>query len=222
MTLTLITLDWVPEFPRGFVRDLRVRWALEEIGRAYQVETVPMQPKSDVHRAMQPFGQVPIIRDGDLTLFESGAILLYVGEGTALLPEARRAEITQWLFAALNTVEIASAIWLYKVLAERWPEFFGPPTGEESKAFTRQALKTKLSELQAVMQGHDWIAGDFSLADIAMVDTLRVLAGEGVLDDMPILSAYVARAEARPAFVRAMADHMAHWQAADVAMARTA
>ncbi|MGX0976915.1 glutathione S-transferase [Roseovarius sp. MBR-51] len=222
MTLTLITLDWVPEFPRGFVRDLRVRWALEEIGRAYQVETVAMEPKSGAHRALQPFGQVPILRDGDLSLFESGAILLYVGEGSALLPEARRAEVIQWLFAALNTVEIASAIWLYKVLAERWPEFFGPPTGEESKTFAWQALKTKLSELQAVMQGHDWIAGDFSLADIAMVDTLRVLAGEGVLNDMPVLSAYVARAEARPAFVRAMADHMAHWQAADATMTRTA
>lgn len=222
MTLTLFTLDWVPEFPRGFVRDLRVRWALEEVDRVYLVETVPMQPKSNAHLAMQPFGQVPILRDGDLSLFESGAILLYVGEGTALLPEARRAEVIQWLFAALNTVEIASTIWLYKVLAERWPEFFGPPTGEESKEFSRQALMSKLSEVAAVIAGRDWINGEFSLADIAMVDTLRVLAGEGLLDDMPVLSAYVARAEARPAFVRAMADHMAHWQAADVAMARTA
>lgn len=222
MTLTLITLDWVPDFPRGFVRDLRVRWALEEIGRPYHVETVPMQPKSDTHRAIQPFGQVPIIRDADLTLFESGAILLHLGEGTALLPEARRAEITQWLFAALNTVELTSVVWVSKVLAERWPEFFGPPSGEESKAFARQALKTRLSEVETVLEGRDWIAGAFSLADIAMVDTLRVLAGEGMLGDMPILSAYVARAEARPAFVRAMADHMAHWQRADATMARTA
>ena len=120
MSVVLFTLDWVPDFPRGFVRDLRVRWALEETGRPYEVATVPMAEKSDAHRALQPFGQVPAIRDGDLTLFESGAIVLHLAEGTPLLPEGRRAEVTQWLIAALNTVEFASSVWMSMLLAGRW------------------------------------------------------------------------------------------------------
>lgn len=109
--LTLYTYDWLPAFPRGFVRDLRVRWLCEEIGRPYKVATVPISPKSDEHRAMQPFAQVPMIRDGDLTLFESGAIVLHLAEGTAMMPAARRPQILQWAIAALNSVEPQMMAW---------------------------------------------------------------------------------------------------------------
>ena len=215
MTLTIYTLDWVPDFPRGFVRDMRARWVAEEIGRPYQTATVPLQPKSDAHRAMQPFGQVPIITDGDLTLFESGAIVLHLATGSSLLPEARRPEITQWAFAAMNSIEPPISGWMNTQLAEAQPEFFGPPYPPEVVTHLRQGMDAKLQPLEQLLADKDWIAGDFSAADILLADTLR-LAGDG-LGDYPILTAYIARATARPAFQRAMDAQMAHWAAADAA-----
>ncbi|WP_297977489.1 glutathione S-transferase family protein [uncultured Amaricoccus sp.] len=193
MSVVLYTLGWVPDFPCGFVRDLRVRWTLEEILRPYKVATVPSDPKSDEHRAIQPFGQVPAIRDGDLTLFESGAIVLHLTEGTPLLPEGRRAEVTQWLIAALNTVEIASSGWIGMVLAGRWPEIFGPPSPPEAVEYARRTVIARLDALERLMADRDWIVGDFSAADIIMVDTLRVIEAEGELTDHPALTSYVAR-----------------------------
>ena len=215
MMLTIFTLDWVPDFPRGFVRDMRARWVAEEIGRPYQTATVPLQPKSDAHRAMQPFGQVPIITDGDLTLFESGAIVLHLATGSSLLPEARRPEITQWAFAAMNSIEPPISGWMNTQLAEAQPEFFGPPYPPEVVTHLRQGMDAKLQPLEQLLADKDWIAGDFSAADILLADTLR-LAGDG-LGDYPILTAYIARATARPAFQRAMDAQMAHWAAADAA-----
>lgn len=215
MTLTIYTLDWVPDFPRGFVRDMRARWVAEEIGRPYQTATVPLQPKSDAHRAMQPFGQVPIITDGDLTLFESGAIVLHLATGSSLLPEARRPEITQWAFAAMNSIEPPISGWMNSQLAEAQPEFFGPPYPPEVVTHLRQGMDAKLQPLEQLLADKDWIGGDFSAADILLADTLR-LAGDG-LGDYPILTAYIARATARPAFQRAMDAQMAHWAAADAA-----
>lgn len=215
MTLTIYTLDWVPDFPRGFVRDMRARWVAEEIGRPYQTATVPLQPKSDAHRAMQPFGQVPIITDGDLTLFESGAIVLHLATGSPLLPETRRPEITQWAFAAMNSIEPPISGWMNTQLAEAQPEFFGPPYPPEVVTHLRQGMDAKLQPLEQLLADKDWIAGDFSAADILLADTLR-LAGDG-LGDYPILTAYIARATARPAFQRAMDAQMAHWAAADAA-----
>lgn len=217
MTLTLITFAWLPDFPRGFVRDMRVRWVLEEIGRAYRVETVPAHPKSEAHRGMHPFTQVPLIRDGELTLFESGAILMHLGESSALLPEARRPVVTQWLFAALNTVELATSHWMLMLLAERFPDFFGPAPDPAVKDHARQGVNARLAALEQVMSARDWLDDAFSIADIAMIDVLRVLEIEDVLKDYPALRAYVIRGTARPAFQRAMADHMAHWDAADAA-----
>lgn len=219
MTVTLYTYDWLPEFPRGFVRDLRVRWVLEEIGRPYEVATVPAHPKSCRHRAMQPFAQVPVIRDGDLTLFESGAIALHLAEGTPLLPADRRAEVTQWLIAALNSVETASGGWMGMVLAARMPEIFGPPSPPEAVEHARRTMHARLTGLERRIQDRDWIAGAFSAADIIMVDVLRIPHAEDQLNDHPALTGYVARAMARPAFRKAMTDHMAHWQAADAARA---
>lgn len=215
MGVVLYTYDWLPEFPRGFVRDLRIRWVLEEIGRPYEVATVPASPKTVAHRAMQPFAQVPIVKDGGLTLFESGAILLHLAEGTPLLPADRRAEVTQWLIAALNSVENATSAWVNMLLAARMPEFFGPPSSPEVVEHARRHMERRLDALETLMRGRDWIAGAFSVADIMMVDVLRVPRAEGQLEDHPALLDYVARATSRTAFAKAMADHMAHWQAAD-------
>jgi glutathione S-transferase len=211
MTVTLYTYDWLPDFPRGFMRDLRVRWGLEEAGRRYRVETLPLQP----------FAQAPVIRDGDLSLFETGAILLHLAEGTPLLPERERAAITQWLFAALNTVEAASGHWMQLVLAQRMPDWFGPSPAQEVVDHARKLATVRLRELEAALAGRDWIAGDFSVADVMMVDVLRVPEAEGELAGRPALAAYVARATSRPAFRKALADHMAHWEAADVARQAT-
>ncbi|KFB09371.1 glutathione S-transferase family protein [Nitratireductor basaltis] len=219
MTVTVCTYDWLPEFPRGFVRDMRVRWVLEEVGRPYRVDTFPLHPKSKRHRELQPFAQVPVIEDGGVTLFESGAILLHLGEGTALLPKEGRALVTQWLFAALNTIEIAVSHWANMVMAERVPEFFGPAPAGEVVAHARRNMESKLEALQAAIADRDWLVEEFSIADIAMVEVLRVVAAEDALDAFPALQAYVARATSRPAFRKALADHMEHWQAADVARA---
>ncbi|MEQ8291513.1 MAG: glutathione S-transferase family protein [Roseovarius sp.] len=217
MTLTLYTLDWVPDFPRGFVRDLRIRWALEEIGRPYDTATVPSHPKTEAHLAMQPFGQVPIIKDGDLILFESGAILQHVTQGSALFPDDRRAEITQWLFAALNTLEMATMHWQVMLLAQKFPDFFGPPPAGEVIDHAFAFAKTRLDAFERRMADREWIAGEFSIADIATIDTLRNVASEDGLAEHKALTAYVDRATDRPAFKRALRDHMAHWQAADAA-----
>lgn len=219
MTVTLYTYEWLPEFPRGFVRDMRVRWALEELGQPYTVATVPVHPKTDAHRAMQPFGQVPMIEDGDLRLFESGAIVLHLADGSPLLPPARRAEVTQWLIAALNSIEPSISAWVLTRLAEKLPQFFGPPSPPEVVENLRKNMNAKLAAMEEILATRDWIAGDFSAADIVLADVLRVPEAEGALADYPALTAYVARATARPAFQRALADHMAHWATADAARA---
>lgn len=220
MTLTLYTYDWLPEFPRGFVRDLRVRWLLEELGRPYTVATVRAHPKTDAHLAMHPFAQVPILCDGDLTLFESGAILLHLASGTALLPDHTRAEGTQWLLAALNTVESASGHWMRLVLAQQMPKWFGPAPGADLLDHARKGMNDRLAQMEYVLSGRDWLVGDFSVADIMMADVLRVPQNENALISYPALTAYVAQATTRPAFRRAHADHMAHWQAGDAAKAK--
>lgn len=219
MTVTLYTYEWLPEFPRGFVRDMRVRWALEELGQPYTVATVPVHPKTDAHRAMQPFGQVPMIEDGDLRLFESGAIVLHLADGSPLLPPPRRAEVTQWLIAALNSIEPSISAWVLTRLAEKLPQFFGPPSPPEVVENLRKNMNAKLAAMEEILATRDWIAGDFSAADILLADVLRVPEAEGALADYPALTAYVARATARPAFQRALADHMAHWATADAARA---
>ncbi|MFT3688259.1 glutathione binding-like protein [Paenirhodobacter sp.] len=132
--------------------------------------------------------------------------MLHLAEGTPLLPEGRRAEVTQWLIAALNIIEFASAAWMDMVLAGRMPEFFGPPPPAEVVEHARRTSLTRLDALEPLMADRGWIAGDFSVADIIMADVLRLVETEGQLGDHPALSGYVARAIARPAFGRAMAD----------------
>ncbi|MFC3629154.1 glutathione S-transferase family protein [Paracoccus angustae] len=207
MTLILNTYDWVPDFPRGFVRDIRVRWLLEELGRPYRIETVPLREKSADHVAQQPFAQVPFIRDGGLTLFESGAILLHLAEGTALMPPAQRPQVQQWLIAALNSVEPFVMAWIV-------PKFFDK---DEAGAAKREPLmRQRLEQVQAALGDKTWLMGDsFTVADLLMADILRIPAQNGFLDDLHALAAYAERATDRPAFRKALADQMAHWRAAD-------
>lgn len=214
--LTLTTYDWVPVAPRGYVRDLRARWAMEEAGLPYRIATVPLRERSAAHLAHQPFGQVPWLTDGDISIFESGAILLHLGAySDALLPTAPqpRAEATSWLFAALNSVEppaLTTAVFGFAGDAER------TPGRDRLDAF----LHGRLAHMERVLAGRDWLAGDFSVADIAMADVMRLVDRfAGGLDAYPACRAYMDRAIARPAFVTAHTDQMAYFAAADRARA---
>ncbi|SNS99686.1 glutathione S-transferase [Sphingomonas laterariae] len=213
--LVLTTFDWVPEMPRGFVRDLRVRWALEEAGIPYRIASVPFETRGEAHFAHQPFGQVPWLVDGDLSIFESGAILLHVGERSAALmpadPQARSG-VRQWLFAALNSVEMAALPWA--ILA-----FSGERGKSAAWAVIDDFLKIRLQHMEAVLAGRDWLVDRFSVADIAMADVLRLVDHFDGLAGRPACRAYVARATARPAFIKAHGDQMAHFAAADRARA---
>ena len=211
--LTLTTFNWVPQAPRGFVRDLRVRWALEEAALPYRVASAPFDDRGAAHFAHQPFGQVPWLTDGDLSIFETGAILLHLGWLSAkLMPTdpRGRTETTEWVFAALNSVEMASLPW-------GMSKFMGHPTDTAAWKFVDDFLKLRLKHLEPVLAGREWLAGSFSVADILMADVLRVIDGFDGLADSPACRAYVARATARPAFAKAHADQMAHFAAADKA-----
>jgi glutathione S-transferase len=212
--LTLTTFDWVPPPPRGFVRDLRVRWALEEAALPYRVARVSGD-KGPAHLAHQPFGQVPWLTDGDLSIFESGAILLHLGGlSTKLMPSDPRGrnEATEWVFAALNSVEMASLPW-------GMSKFMGHPTDTAAWKFVDDFLKLRLKHLEPVLAKREWLAGSFSVADILMSDVLRVVDCFDGLADSPACRDYVARATSRPSFAKAHADQMAHFAAADATRA---
>ena len=209
--LVLTTYDWVPEMPRGFVRDLRVRWALEEAGLPYRVESTPFRDRGPEHFAHQPFGQVPWLTDGDISIFESGAILLHLGELSDKLmpPDPRaRAEVKEWLFAALNSVEMASLPWVMF-------NFMGYTGDTPVWKWIDDFTKLRLSRMEPVLAKGEWLAGSFSVADILMADVLRVVDRFDGLKDSPACRAYVERATARAAFKKAHADQMAHFAAAD-------
>ena len=205
--LILTTFDWVPEPPRGYVRDLRVRWALEEAGLPYRVESVPFGDRKAEHFAHQPFGQVPWLTDGDLSIFESGAILLHLGGlSEKLMPRDPRGrnEATEWVFAALNSVEMATLPWtMFKFM------------GETGSKFVDGFLEIRLKHLEAVLARREWLAGPFSVADILMSDVLRVVDRFEGLANSPACRAYVTRATSRPTFAKAHADQMAHFAKAD-------
>ena len=209
--LILTTFDWVPEMPRGYVRDIRVRWALEEAGLPYRVERVPFRTRNAGHFSHQPFGQVPWLTDGDISIFESGAILLYLGERSDVLMPTDphgRSDVIQWLFAALNSVEAASLPWSIFVFSGDTAETLGRKQLDEF-------LKARLKHIEAVLAGREWLAGTFSIADILMADVLRLVDRFDGLARHPACRDYVARATARPSFVKAHADQMSHFAAAD-------
>lgn len=203
--LVLVTLDWVPEMPRGFVRDIRVRWLCEEIGRPYRVETVPLRQKTPAHFREQPFGQVPFIRDGGLTLFESGAILLHLAKGTPLLPEGDAGALAlQWVIAGLNSVEPWVTNWMIARL------FRNDPVLIEA---AMPMLTLRLTQLQDALGEREWLLPQgFTVADLLMADILRIPDRGGQLAPFPRLAAYMTRALARPAFAKAYADQMEHWR----------
>ena len=208
--LTLTTFDWVPPPPRGYVRDIRVRWALEEAGLPYSVKGVPFRDRNAEHFSHQPFGQVPWLTDGDSSIFESGAILLHLGElSEALMPvdPRSRSDVTEWLFAALNSVEMASLPW--SIFA-----FSGDTNTPGWKRFD-DFLKGRLQHLEPVLAQRKWLAGSFSVADILMADVLRLIDRFDGLAAYPACREYVARATARPSFLKAHSDQLAHFAAAD-------
>ncbi|MBP58285.1 MAG: glutathione S-transferase [Idiomarina sp.] len=209
--LILTTFDWVPEMPRGYVRDIRVRWALEEAELPYSVDSVPFRERGAEHLLSQPFGQVPWLTDGNISIFESGAILLYLGElSEALMPieKSSRVEVTEWLFAALNSVEAASLPWSIF-------QFSGDTTETPGRNHLDDFLKARLKHMEAVLVSREWLASTFSVADIAMADVLRLIHRFNGLAEYPTCRDYVERATARPAFIKAHKDQIAHFAAAD-------
>lgn len=200
------TLDWVPEGPRGFVRDLRLRWACEEAGLPYAIKTVPFEDRATNHLDRQPFGQVPYIDDGELRLFESGACLLHLaGKSEALMPNdpAEAAETVQWLVAALNSIEMVSVPW-----------WFLEVSGAQDNHLTGW-LESRLAHVERILGEREWMAADrFTVADLLMADVLRI-AKVRAFGDRPATEAYVARVTGRAAFLKAQADQIAFFATAD-------
>lgn len=200
----ITSYTWSPDKGAGLVRDMRLRWALEEVGQAYDVRLLEWgEQKAPDHRARSPFGQVPTWEEDGLVLFESGAIVLHIAEKwPGLLPAdpAARARAIEWMFAALNSVE--PPVW--ELIVARFID------GKEEWAAARLPsvtgrLRVRLDELAARLGDSEWLDGDFSAGDLLMVQVLRNVARSGMLGDWPNLAAYVARGEARPAFTRALA-----------------
>ncbi len=197
----------VPKFAQGLVRDLRLRWALEEIGRPYRVELLDaMAPKPDDYHQWQPFGQVPAFDDGKVRMFESGAILLYLGEqDERLLPrdEARRWQAITWLIAALNSVEpsLMQIVMLDVFQANE-------PWAKDARPSAVEFARSRLSPVVDALGDREWLTGPFTIADIMMVTVLRQLRHTDIVAGFPKLAAYQARGEARPAFQQALADQM--------------
>jgi len=212
--ITVSAFKWVPDFARGQVRDLRVRWALEEAGVPYNTRLLEQgdQDKPE-YRALQPFGQVPIIEDDGLVLFESGAIVLHIGaQSEALLPKdpAARARATQWLISALNSIEpfvaqIASIDLFYK--DQEWAKLRRPSAVE--------FVKHRLSGLSKSLGDKQCLDGDrFTAGDLMMATVLRILDHTDIVSSDPRLSAYLARCTARPAFQRALAAQLGDFREA--------
>lgn len=215
--IQVTAFQWVPPFAQGSVRDLRVRWVLEEAGFGYDERLLGLgEHKSLAYKAVQPFGQVPAYRDGKVEMFESGAIVLYVAEQSDLLmpkDPAGRAAVLSWLFAASNTIEphVAELAGIDLFNADKaW--------AKERRPEVEAMLRERLAELQAALGDSRWFANDrFSAADIIMTHVLRDLRHTDILADYPALQAYRERAEARPAFKRALSDQMAPFKAAEAA-----
>ncbi|MGF7004574.1 glutathione S-transferase family protein [Aminobacter sp. BE322] len=213
MIPTITAFERSPDRGRGQARDMRVRWALEEVGQSYDVRLVSFsEMKQPAHRALHPFGQIPTYEDGDLALFESGAIVLHIAERRAgLLPEDEnaRARAITWMFAALSTLEPPIVDREIAKLVERDESWY-----EKRLPMVEDRIRGRLGELSARLGDADWLDGAFSAGDLLIVMVLRRLNGSGILDEYPNLAAYVARGEARPAFKRAFDAQLAVFTAA--------
>ncbi|BFI95653.1 MAG: glutathione S-transferase family protein [Rhodanobacter sp.] len=208
MIPTITAFERSPDRGQGLARDTRVRWALEEVGQPYAVRLVPFDAmKQAAHRALHPFGQIPTYEEGDLVLFESGAIVLHIAQRRAgLLPEDAnaRARAVAWMFAALNTVEPP----ILELQNARFQEA-DKPWSAERLPLVRERIRQRAGELSDRLGDADWLDGAFSAGDLMMVHALLRLRPSGLLDEYPNLAAYVARGEARPAFQRAFAAQLA-------------
>ena len=208
MTVTITAFESSPDRGRGLARDMRVRWALEEVGQPYEVRLVSFAAlKKPAHLSLHPFGQIPTYEEGDLALFESGAIVLHIAERHAgLLPEDAdaRARAIMWMFAALSTVEPPIVEHSMAFLVER-----DKPWYAERQPLLDQRVRTRLDELSRRLGDADWLDGAFSAGDLMMVTVLRRLERSGLLEEFPNIAAYIARGEARPAYKRAFADQLA-------------
>jgi glutathione S-transferase len=206
--MKLITLKWAPRLVHGLVRDLRARWALEEAGIPYEVVQIGQDEQRAVpHLARQPFGQVPALLDGEVVLFESGAIVQYVAERSpALLPSepAPRARVTSWIFAAVSTLEPAAS----NLQEVDWFHAKAPWAGARRPAVV-DFLRLRFGSLSDWLRDRDHVAGAFSAADILVTSVLRMVRHTDFVAESPVLAAYQARCEARPAFRRALEDQMA-------------
>lgn len=204
--LLIWTYDWVPEMPRGFVRDIRLRWACEEAGLAYSARSVPFDGRETNHLAQHPFGQVPFLTDGDVKIFESGACLLHIArKSETLMPRdpVDEAQVTQWIFAALNTIEMVAVPWWFLEISGAKDNKLAP------------WVAVRLEQLEKVLNQREWLVADrFTAADLLMVDVLRNTLVRKV-GNRPASERYVARVTERPAFKKAVADQMAHFAAAD-------
>ena len=212
MTPIITAFERSPDRGRGLARDSRVRWALEEVGQPYDVRLLSFAAmKEPAHRALHPFGQIPTYEDGDLVLFESGAIVLHIAERHAgLLPADAnaRSRAIGWMFAALNTVEPPIVDRMMVVLFEREKPWY-----DERLRIVEKSIHVRLGELAARLGDADWLDGAFSAGDLLMVSVLRRLGSSNLLDAYPNLAAYVARGEARPAYQRAFAAQLAVFNA---------
>ncbi|AZO25335.1 glutathione S-transferase family protein [Mesorhizobium sp. M1E.F.Ca.ET.045.02.1.1] len=213
MTPTITAFERSPDGGRGQARDMRVRWALEEVGQPYDVRLLSLSAmKQPAHLAINPFGQIPTYEEGDLCLFESGSIVLHIAERHAgLLPENAnaRARAITWMFAALSTIEPPILERETAVLLER-----DAPWHAERLPIVEDRIRKRLGELSRHLGDADWLDGAFSAGDLVMVGVLRRLNRSGLLGEFPNLAAYVARAEARPAFRRAFDAQLAVARAA--------
>ncbi|TKR29498.1 glutathione S-transferase family protein [Luteimonas gilva] len=208
MTATITAFQTSPDRGRGLARDTRIRWALEEVGQPYDVRLLSFEGmKQPAHLALQPFGQIPTYEEDDLVLFESGAIILHIAEHRGgLLPEDAnaRARAIMWMFAALSTIEPPLVEFTTALLFERNESWY-----EQRRPMIEDRLRKRLAALSGRLGDADWLDGAFSAGDLLMVSVLQRLKSSGILNDYPNLSAYVARAEARPAYQRAFAAQLA-------------
>lgn len=210
--ITIIAYDWVPDFAKGYVRDLRVRWALEEAVLPYRVRLIGHDGKlTRAYRSLQRFSQVPVYQEGDLTLFESGAIVLHIAaQSAALMPsdEAGRLRATSWLIAALNSIEPF-------VAAFEEIEIFHPdaPWANAVRPMRESKLRNRLSGLAERLAGREWLEDRFTAGDLMMATMLRIVGNTDLVKSDPVLGPQFARCEARPAFRKALADQLASFRA---------
>ncbi|HEX4476893.1 MAG TPA: glutathione S-transferase family protein [Polyangiaceae bacterium] len=208
MTITITAFERSPDGGKGLARDTRIRWALEEVGQPYRVRLVSFRAmKEPAHLALHPFGQIPTYEEGDLALFETGAIVFHLAERHAgLLPNDAnaRARAITWMFAALNTVEPPILELVTAKLLEG-----DKPWRAERVPLVEERIRGRLSLLSARLGDADWLDGAFSAGDLLMASVLLRLKSSGILDEFPNLAAYLARGEARPAYERAFDAQLA-------------